>query len=96
MTSNANFQLSRLREIGWSQWDPIGLNDHEDWPEDEYDTYLMQAAGRLWRGVGEEDVADYLVDVEANYMGGGPSADSRVRANKTVILINDYISELRC
>ena len=95
MASPPKFTLSRLREIGWSQWDPIGLNDHEDWPEDEYGTYLMQAAGRLWRGVSEKDVADYLVDVEANYMGMGPSTDSQARANKTVILISDYVSKLR-
>ena len=32
--------LSRLREIGWSAWDPIGLAD-SDCPRDEYDAYLL-------------------------------------------------------
>ncbi|MCB2050643.1 MAG: hypothetical protein KDE63_04360 [Novosphingobium sp.] len=95
MTTIPTFKLSRLREIGWSQWDPIGIDDLEDRPDDEYDTYLMQAAARLWRGVGAEDVAAYLVDIEAHYMGLGSSDHAQSRANKTVIAINDYISELR-
>lgn len=65
MSSRPTFQLSRLREIGWAKWDPIGLGgpDH-GWPADEYDTYLLQAAGQLWNGHSEAEVTDYLVQVE--------------------------------
>ena len=58
-------RLSRLRDIGWSIWDPIGLlAEGETWDQkpfaDEYDSYLMHAAGQLRRNVPTEEVVDYL------------------------------------
>ena len=69
-------RLSRLRDIGWRLWDPIGLLDEGDTWEgkpfaDEYDSYLMQAAGRLRRGTPERDVVEYLNQIEAERMGLG-------------------------
>jgi hypothetical protein len=69
MTTRPTFKLSRLREIGWSRWDPIGLTGIENTPDDEYDSYLLQAAGRLWNGASEEEVTDYVVTIEIEYMG---------------------------
>ena len=54
MAERAKFKLSRLREIGWSLWDPIGLSGFEGTLDDEYDSYLLQAAGRLWNGASAE------------------------------------------
>jgi hypothetical protein len=48
MTARPTFKLSRLREIGWGRWDRIGLSGFADKADDEYDSYLLQAAGRLW------------------------------------------------
>jgi hypothetical protein len=95
MTSRPNFKLSRLREIGWRLWDPIGLREVEDWPEDEYDGYLLQAAARLWSGIPETEVADYLVGIEIELMGLGPSDDARDRAFRVVSALADYTGELR-
>ncbi len=47
-------KLSRLRDIGWSLWDLIGLlKSGQRWEDDEcrpfaneYDAYLLNAAGR--------------------------------------------------
>ena len=61
ITMRPTFKLSRLREMGSNTRDPIGLNGVEDRPDDEYGSYLLQAAGRLWNGAGEDEVADYLV-----------------------------------
>jgi hypothetical protein len=36
----------------------------EGTPDDEYDGYLLQAAGRLWNGASAEEVTDYLVTLE--------------------------------
>jgi hypothetical protein len=71
--------LNRLREIGWSLWDPIGLDGGTgNWKEepfaDEYDSYLMKAAGMLKRGEGHDAVVRYLFCVETDWMGSGANA----------------------
>ena len=45
-----NFDIKRLREIGWKDWDPIGLGPPEEPFDDEYDSYLLRAAGAFWNG----------------------------------------------
>ncbi|HSG54630.1 MAG TPA: hypothetical protein VLA45_04170 [Paracoccaceae bacterium] len=95
MNSIPTFKLSRLRKIGWSHWDPIGTNDLNDRPDDEYDSYLMTAAARLWRGESVEDVGAYLVDIEVNYIGLSSQPNTKSRASKTAGAISDYIFELR-
>lgn len=95
MNSRPKFKLSRLRQIGWNRWDPIGLNDLDDRPDDEYDSYLLQAAGRLWNGATEHEVTDYLVSIEAEYMGLGHGAGVQERAREVVRELAGYVSELR-
>lgn len=95
MTAQPKFRLSRLRDIGWSLWDPIGLRGLEEQPDDEYDSYLMQAAGRLWNGASEEEVATYLVTIESDYMGLGQGQGVHERAHKVAEALNRYVSELR-
>jgi hypothetical protein len=76
MNARAKLQLSRLRDIGWSRWDPIRLRGSEQAPKDEYDSYLLHAAGRLWDGASEDVVTNYLVSVKAEDMrlDGAPDA----------------------
>jgi len=74
MTDRPKIRLSRLRDIGWSLWDPIGLLDEgAAWDgapfADEYDGYLLQAAGRVRRGAPEKDIIDYLVQIETEELG---------------------------
>jgi hypothetical protein len=98
MTTRSTFKLSRLREIGWSLWDPIGLAGaarSEGWPDDEYDSYLLQAAGRLWNGASEEGVTDYLVWVETEHMGLGEVPGVRPRAREVVNALGEYLLEVR-
>jgi len=94
MTARPQFKLSRLREIGWAQWDPIGLNGVEG-AEDEYDAYLLQAAGRLWNGASEEEVATYLAGIEAEHMGLGHGFGIKLRARATAKAIHAYANSLR-
>jgi hypothetical protein len=85
-------ELSRLREIGWAYWDPIGL---AGCPRDEYDSYLLHVVGRLRRNGPIADVTSYLVWVETDRMGlGEVSAEVTSRANKVVVLINEYLTTL--
>lgn len=102
MSADPPLELSRLRDIGWSKWDPIGLLPVEDaWekhPEfaDEYDKYLLHVASRLRRDWSISDAADYLVFVEGEYMGLGatPACSTRERAEKTASAIKAYLDGL--
>lgn len=96
MTTRPTFQLSRLREIGWAKWDPIGVGgpDH-GWPADEYDTYLLQAAGQLWNGRSDEDVADYLIKIETESMGLEAVPSIRSRALDVARAMREYVEALR-
>ena len=49
MNAHTSTALSRLRDIGWKEWDPIGLlAAGEAWDQkpfaDEYDDYLRKVA----------------------------------------------------
>ncbi len=72
-----NVDFDRLREIGWSHWDPIGLlgvtGGWKGQPyEDEYDRYLYNASQMLKNNCSVADVADYLFLVQSQYMQIGP------------------------
>lgn len=88
-------RLSRLRDLGFSIWDPIGLlGEGERWEHkpfaDEYDGYLRAAAGMLRRGKPEDEVIGYLVAVETEHMGLGQNADGALdRATRLVRAISE-------
>ena len=91
-------RLSRLRDIGWNLWDPIGLLDEgQSWEHqafaDEYDTYLVQAASRLRRNVPVDEVINYLAQIESVHMGLGdqPGSNDRLRKVVDAILADDQI-----
>lgn len=95
-TPRPKLKLSRLRDIGWSIWDPIGLMGSEQkWDDedckpfaDEYDRYLIQAAGQLRRGIADVDVAKYLVQIETDHMGLGSGHGTMERALLVVAAIH--------
>lgn len=96
MTTRPTFQLSSLREIGWSKWDPIGVGGPDDgWPADEYDAYLLQAAGQLWHGRSDQEVADYLVEIETEHMGLSTLSGTGARALEVATKIREYVNSLR-
>lgn len=96
MTNHPTLKLSHLREIGWAKWDPIGVGgpDH-GWPADEYDTYLLNAAGQLWNGRPDEEVADYLVKIETEHMGLTAVSDIRPRALAVAQTMRSYVEKPR-
>lgn len=81
-------RLSKLRDIGWTLWDPIGLlPSGSRWDDpahrsfaSEYDTYLIAAASQLRRGEQRDEVVQFLVGVETDRMGLGESAGAHARA----------------
>jgi len=101
MDEHPKIKLSRLREIGWSLWDPIGLRGLSDcdWQDggacaDEYDGYLLEAAGRLRRGEPTSEVIAYLVETETGHIGLTLNETTGSRAEATVAAIKDYLETL--
>jgi hypothetical protein len=94
MTARPTFKISKLREIGWTEWNPIGL-DRDEGVEDEYDSYLLHAAAYLWNGESKEAVASYLADIEANHMDLGYGFGINRRALATAKAIGEYARSLR-
>ncbi len=89
MTNRPKIRLSRLRDIGWTLWDPIGLlGQNEVWEgkpfANEYDAYLGQAASMLRRETPHIDVVKFLVGIEAEHMGLGYSKRAWENAQQTV------------
>ena len=94
-------KLSKLRDIGWDFWDPIGLlSKGSKWTDDankpfadEYDRYLISAASQLRNDAPQEMVVDYLVQIEAKHMGmrEGPTTRKRAEAVVSAILADQEI-----
>jgi hypothetical protein len=81
--------------MGWTHWDPIGLAPPDEDYADEYDAYLLQAASRLWQAEPDDQVCDYLVQIEQENMGLGESSCAQERAMALVSALSAYIAELR-
>lgn len=86
--------MSRLREIGWSIWDPIGLStDGNAWRAggfaDEYDSYLLRAAGMVRNGEAFDVIVDYLIEAETGQMGLSPAPNTRARGEAVVRAIQE-------
>lgn len=100
MNPYPKIQLSRIRQIGWDQWDPIGIRSFgtDGWKEgaaDEYDAYLLQVVSRLHRGEPIESAVSYLDQIASEHMGLGPLTDEGHRASvATVEAILTYLKTL--
>ncbi|AOO84396.1 hypothetical protein BHK69_11850 [Bosea vaviloviae] len=77
--------LDRLRLIGWAHWNPIGLEGPPATPADEYDDYLMQAAGMIISGSSEATVVDYLVRCAEIDMCMAPADHNAARTTAAAI-----------
>lgn len=89
------FKLSRLRDIGWAHWDPIGLVENRFDCDDEYDQYLLQAAAKIWSGLDPYSVQEFLKSIESGHMGLGAGSDASDRACATVEALREYVTEIR-
>jgi hypothetical protein len=92
-------ELSRLREIGWDEWDPIGIRSMDDqcWRNsaaDEYDAYLLHVASLLLGGAEEQRAVEYLDRIASEHMGLGRTEAGRLAAVRTVEAIAAYLARL--
>ncbi len=96
MSTERRLQTSRLREIGWRHWDPIGLADDEGSPpegrENEYDQYLLHVVSMIDRGASTAEAAEYLKKTASESMG--LTATDANAAAATADAIADYLLSL--
>jgi hypothetical protein len=52
--------LDDIKRLLWFEWDPIGLNQQADWPDDEYDSYAKQVHAMLLAGRDHFAISEYL------------------------------------
>lgn len=92
-------KLSVLRDIGWKEWDPIGLLppgeiwDHQPFA-DEYDHYLLAVAGGFRRGMSLEGATHFLLTAVRETMGISAHPLQIEQASATARLIQCYMAEL--
>ena len=96
MPFSASIGQLALRSIGWSKWDPIGLNGSEGgWrfsdAANEYDRYMLRVLQGLHHGEPEASLIEYLVGIEVHHMGLGLRPDTRTRAEATVTAIRERL-----
>ena len=96
MTLYPKIQLSRLREIGWQLWDPIGLAHNGSSPNagcaDEYDRYLLHVVSMISRGGSKDEATAYLNGIASEHMG--MSVVDAEAAAATAHVIADYLISL--
>jgi hypothetical protein len=96
MTLYPKIQLSRLREIGWKLWDPIGLANNGGSPDegcaDEYDRYLLHVVSMISRGGSKKEATAYLTNMASEHMG--LSVVDAEAAAATSQAIADYLTSL--
>ncbi len=72
---NMAASIRKIRHVFMHEWDPIGVGEMDDWPEDEYDSYVMPMYSLLRQHEGEAAVSAYLAQVYEYIMGSRLSAE---------------------
>lgn len=100
MNRYPKLQLSKLRLIGWDEWDPIGIaspdwDDRRKMADNEYDAYLLQVVSMLHNGKSAQEAAAYLDQAASEHMGLGPRPPTaRKQSARTVEAITFYLRTL--
>ena len=97
MPLSASIGQLALRDIGWSEWDPLGLKGSEGgWrfsdAANEYDRYMLHVLDGLQHGEPEAAMIEYLIGIEVDHMGLNLGPDTRARAKATVAAISERLS----
>ncbi len=67
---------TRVDEILYYVWDPIGVSDVPD-VRDEYTSYVPQVVSLLLKSTPKEDLADHLALIQRDQMGMMPPDRNR-------------------
>ncbi|MEF0938927.1 hypothetical protein [Rhizobium sp. BR 362] len=97
MNDHPAVDIHALRQIGWDNWDPIGIRQIDDvaWRStaaDEYDTYLFHVANMILGGTTSDEAAAYLDRIASDNMAVGPVKEAGHHASlRTVEAISAYM-----
>jgi hypothetical protein len=50
-----------IDEILWKDWDPIGVSKMEDWPTDEYQSYVPNTYNMVISNANRTDIAKKII-----------------------------------
>jgi hypothetical protein len=75
---NMAASIRKIRDVFMHSWDPIGIGDDPDWPQDEYDSYVLPVYSILRQRKGEAALLDFLVQVH-HHIDGTTIAPERLR-----------------
>jgi len=79
--------IAKVRELFVLEWDPIGVADMEENP-DEYDTYVLAAYDMLMhQDATAQQIAAYLFNIASEYMGLGNPPGLRGNCERTADLL---------
>lgn len=73
-----------IRDVLLTDWDPIGVPGI---PDDEYDNYIPAIYGMLAQGRSEQEIADYLSQIEIDWMGFTPVRSHLEAVARKLLLI---------
>jgi hypothetical protein len=73
-----------IRDVLLTDWDPIGVPGI---PDDEYDNYIPAIYGMLAQGKSEQEIADYLSQIEIDWMGFTPVRSHLEAVARKLLLI---------
>ncbi len=90
--AHPRLDLNRLREIGWSLWDPLDLDGGTGvWKEesfaDEYDKYLTRTAEMLRDDQEYDAIVRYLFYIESEWMSLGPKEMNQTIAKRLARIV---------
>jgi hypothetical protein len=99
MLNPVDINLDKLRQIGWDNWDPIGIRGFGDdaWKSataDEYDRYMLHVGRSLIQGGRIDDAVAYLDNIASEHMGLGPiTPEGHAASQRTVEAIATYLRD---
>jgi hypothetical protein len=64
LSESQNALYKYIDALLWEEWDPIGVNDGEEWPRDEYQSYAMPLFSSVLRKANIKEICSQLSQVE--------------------------------
>jgi len=61
--------LRKIRDVFIHDWDPLGIGSAPDWPQDEYESYVMPVYTILRTQKGDAALRQYLSHVYQSILG---------------------------
>ena|SRR5215469_2496673 len=80
--------IRKIRHVFMHEWNPIGVGDFPDCPEDEYDSYVMPMYSLLRQQKGASAVSAYLAQVYEHIMGSRLPPETFAEATQKFLQID--------